>query len=201
MLNGIRALLEPAYDVVGTATNGRQLVEAALRLKPDLVVLDVSMPQLNGLEAARQIHEALPSAVLVVLSMHVNPLYLRKAIGAGARGYVLKEGVLEELLDAIEQALAGTIYVSAGFGADVIENLWNSSGQLSREEQGLTGRQREILQLMAEGRLNKEIAHIAGISIKTVEFHRARIMTKLGAHSLAEVVRLAVEQGLIPPSA
>ncbi len=200
MLNGISALLARKFDVVGTASNGRELVELAQHLKPDLVVLDVSMPQLNGLAAAKQIHAALPSAVLIFLSMHTNPAYLRQAISAGARGYVLKDGVIEELLEAIEQIDHGAVYVSPGFGNDVIENLWNRSGELSGEAEELTDRQREILQLMAEGRPNKEIAHLAGISIKTVEFHRSRLMTKMGVRSATELVRLAVERGLIPPS-
>ncbi len=197
MLAGIRSLLEPQYDVVGTASDGRALVELAARLKPDLVVLDISMPLLNGLEAAAQIKQFLPQTKLVFLSMHRNPAYLRKALDAGASGYVLKSGAAEELLTALAEAERGRLYVTPGFGGEVLDNLLTPSGKPSRDA-GLTGRQREILQLLTEGRPNKEIAHIVGISVKTVEFHRGRIMTRLGAHSAAELAKLALQQGLIP---
>lgn len=198
VLNGIKALLEPHHEVVDCVPDGRQLVEAALRLQPDFVILDISMPLLNGLEAARQIGAALPATRLIFLSMHANPMYLRKAMELGARGYVLKAGVVEELLDAIRAVRNGKVYVSPGFGQDVIDGLWNRSGGITRQAEELTDRQREILQLIAEGRLSKEIADTLGISIKTVDFHRARIMARLGAHTAAELVRLAVERGLIP---
>lgn len=202
LLNGIEALLKPHYEVVGSVTDGRALVEAALRLHPDLVVLDVSMPQLNGFEAAKRIKESLPSVKLIFLSMHTHPMYLRKAIEAGANGYVLKTGVIEELLEAAGQVMAGKTWFSPGFGPDVLADLLARRGKPAHAEvQELTGRQREILQLIVEGRLNKEIAHILGISIKTVDFHRGRMMARLGVHSTAELVRVAIEQGLIPPSA
>ena len=200
-LRGIKALLETQFTVVGTATDGRRLVELALSLKPDLVVLDVSMPQLNGLEAAKQIHAALPLVKLIFLTMHTNPLYVRKAIEIGAGGYVLKTGAAEELLDAIQQVRNGGTYESPGLGTGVIEYLKSRSGNAPPEGQELTSRQREILQLITEGYMGKEIAHILNISIKTVDFHRARIMLRLGAHSAAELVRLAVERGLIPAAA
>ena len=200
ILSGIQALLEKHYRVAGTARDGRQLVEAAKQLHPDVVILDLSMPELNGIEAAKQIHAALPAAKLIFLSMHANPAYLRKALEAGANGYVLKTGMMEELLDAIESALQGRTYFSPGFGQELIASLLDRSGRPARPAEDLTGRQLEILQLVAEGRLSKEIAHRLGISVKTVEFHRGRIMAKLGAHSMAEMVRLAVERGLIPPS-
>jgi DNA-binding NarL/FixJ family response regulator len=197
MITGIRALLEPRHEIVGAAADGRRLVVLTAQLKPDLVILDVSMPELNGLEAARQIKANLPGVKLIFLSMHTNPLYLRKAMDLGASAYVLKAGVIEELLEAIDQVAAGRTYVSAGFAAGVIESLHVRSDQ---GEEVLTGRQREILQLIAEGKLGKEIAHQLGISIKTVEFHRGRIMARLGVHSAAELVRTAMEQGLIAPS-
>ncbi len=157
------------------------------------------MPILNGLEAARLIKLARPAMKVVFLTMHANPMYLRRALEYGADGYVLKSGVMEELLDALAAVQRGEVYVSPGFGLDVLENRWNRSGQPVREAEELTDRQREILQLVAEGRLNKEIAHILGISVKTVDFHRGRIMAKLGVHSTAELTRLAVAQGLITP--
>ncbi len=198
ILNGTKALLEPHCDVMGTATDGRSLVHLAVEAKPDLVVLDVSMPHLNGLDAALQIKAASPATKIIFLSMHMNPMYLRRALENGAGGYVLKTGVVEELLQAIEQVMKGETYISPGFGSDVTTNLLNCSGKPSREENELTARQREILQLIAEGHPAKEIAHLVGISIKTVEFHRTRMMARVGAHSIGELVRIAMEQGLIP---
>lgn len=200
IVNGIRSMLAGDYKIVGTARDGRELVTAALRLKPDIIILDVSMPQLNGIEAAKQIHPALPGAHLIFLTMHSEPIYLRKALAAGASAYVLKAGAPGELNEAIRAAMRGEIYISPGFRSDVVAGLRNSSGTLSRESEDLTARQREILQLVVEGRASKEVAHILRISVKTVDFHRARIMTRLGAHSVAELVRIAVERELIPPS-
>jgi DNA-binding NarL/FixJ family response regulator len=200
VLKGIKALLEPHYDVVGAVPDGRQLVDSALRLKPDFVILDISMPQLNGLEAAKQIKSSLPSAKLIFLSMHTNAMYLRKAFEAGASAYVLKTGVIDELPEALRQVLDGKTYVSPGCGPKALNGLLGRSGKPSREEDKLTGRQLEVLQLIAEGEPSKEIAHLLGISIKTVDFHRGRIMARLGAHTVAEIVRIAIEQGLIPAS-
>jgi DNA-binding NarL/FixJ family response regulator len=200
VLNGIKALLEPHYDVVAAVPDGRQLVDSALRLKPDLVILDISMPQLNGLEAAKQIKNSLPSAKLIFLSMHANAMYLRKTFAAGASAYVLKSGVIDELLKAIRQVLDGNTYVSPGCGPNALDGLRGRSGKPSREEDELTGRQLEVLQLIVEGKPSKEIAYLLGISIKTVDFHRGRIMERLGAHTVAEIVRIAVEQGFIPAS-
>lgn len=197
ILEGIRRLLESHYEVVGSADNGKSLVEAAWRLAPDVVVLDVSMPILNGIDAAREIKKGLPSTRLVFLSMHSNAIYLRKALQAGASAYVLKSGASEELLTAIEAAREGNSYVSSGFGQDVIDNLQNQPEGATRAVIELTDRQRQILQLIAEGKQNKEIADILGVSVKTVEFHRSSLMTKLGAHTVAELTRFAIQEGLI----
>ena len=197
VLSGIRTLLEPHHDVVGMASDGKALVETALRLKPDMVILDITMPVINGLEAAQQIKNAAPATKLLFVSMNANPMYLRRAIEAGASGYVLKTGAIEELLNAVEVAEKGEIYVTPGFGQDVLQRLWDRSGKMTHETIELTDRQREILQLLSEGRLNKEIAHLLGISAKTVAFHRAHLMTKLGARSATELARIAIEQGLI----
>ncbi len=199
LLAGLRSLLESSHDIVGSVSNGRDLVTSASHFKPDIIITDISMPELNGLEAAKQIKSRLPSTKLIFLSMQTNPIYLRKALEVGADAYVLKAGAVEELAQAIHQVLSGRTYVSPGFGCDVIESLWNHSGKPVKEGTSLTERQLEILQLMAEGRLSKQIADILGVSIKTVEFHRARILARLGAHSTAEVIRIAVEQRLIPP--
>jgi DNA-binding NarL/FixJ family response regulator len=196
ILQGIRRLLETEYDVAGWLTNGREIVDAAARLNPDVVVLDVSMPILNGIDAGREIKKANPATKLVFLSMHANAIYLRKALEAGASAYVLKSGASEELLEAIEAARRGDTYVSPGFGRDVIESIRHSPRVPTRAVLDLTGRQRQILQLIAEGKQNKEIAEILCVSIKTIEFHRSRLMAKLGAHTVVELTRFAIQEGL-----
>lgn len=197
MLSGISGLLAQHYDIVGTAPDGHALVGAAIALRPDIVVLDVSMPVLNGIDAAGRIRAALPEAIIVFLSMHANPMYLRKAFDAGASAYVLKTGAAEELLTALEQARRGRPYVSPEFGPDVLESLRSQAGRPARAAVALTDRQRQILQLVAEGRQNKEIAEVLGVSVKTVEFHRGRLMARLNARSVAELTRYAVLEGLI----
>jgi DNA-binding NarL/FixJ family response regulator len=197
MLSGISALLAQQYEIVGTAPDGLALVGAALELRPDIVVLDVSMPILNGIDAAGRIRAVLPDALIVFLSMHANPMYLRKAFDAGANGYVLKTGAAEELLTALDQARRGRPYVSPDFGPDVAESLRTTGGRSARTSVSLTDRQRQILQLVAEGRQNKEIAEVLGVSVKTVEFHRGRLMARLNARSVAELTRYAVLEGLI----
>lgn len=198
ILDGLRAALQPQFEVVGQAQDGKALVQAADRLRPDLVVLDISMPLLNGFESARQIKKSLPSAKLIFLSQHLNPAYLKQALKIGASGYVLKSGATEELQKAIATVMRGRIYVTPAFGEDVIAGLWNRSGEISNESDELTDRQREILQLIVEGRANKEIADVLHLSIKTVEFHRARIMARLGVRTVAELTKVALQQGLIP---
>lgn len=198
ILGGIRSALQPHFDVVGEEKDGQTLVAAAVQLKPDLVILDISMPILNGFESAKQIRERVPSAKIIFLSQHLNPAYLRHALKLGALGYVLKSGVTEELIQAIQSALQGDTYITPAFGDDVIAGLWNRSGELTNESEELTDRQREILKLIIDGKGNKEIADILHVSVKTVEFHRARLMAKLGVKSAAELAKVALQQGLIP---
>ncbi|PWT98224.1 MAG: DNA-binding response regulator [Terriglobia bacterium] len=197
ILAGIRSLLEPFCEVVREAGDGRSLVAASLELKPDLVILDVTMPLLNGIDAARQIKKEWPDAKLLFLSMHASPAYLREAFRAGGVGYVLKSSAAEELRVAVQRVLRGEKYVTASFDADLLETIEGYAGKTSRAEAGLTDRQREVLQLIAEGRSNKEVAAILKISVKTVEFHRERLMRKLGVRSAAELGRLAASQGLV----
>jgi DNA-binding NarL/FixJ family response regulator len=201
VLEGIRRLLENHYDVVGSADNGKTLVKEAIRLQPELVVLDISMPILNGVDAGREIRKVLPRTKLVFLSMHSNAVYVRKAIEVGASAYVLKSGASEELLKAIEMTKRGSTYFSPGLSHDVIESVSTRSKGSSRHVVELTVRQREILQLIAEGKQNKEIAGILCVSVKTVEFHRSRLMARLGAHTVAELTRFAIQEGLISPAA
>jgi DNA-binding NarL/FixJ family response regulator len=198
ILDGIRAALQPHYDIVGQARDGKEIVEIAERLRPDLVILDISMPILNGLESAKRIKHLLPATRLIFLSQHLNPAYLKQALRAGASGYVLKSGATEELQIAIATVLRGDTYITPSFGEDAIARLWNRSGEVNKQSEELTDRQKEILQLIVEGRANKEIADVLHLSIKTIEFHRARLMNKLGVHTVAELTKAAIQQGLIP---
>jgi DNA-binding NarL/FixJ family response regulator len=198
ILEGIRAALEPQFTIVGRAMDGKMLVMAAEELRPDIVVLDISMPVLNGFESARQIKSILPSVKLVFLTQHLNPAYLRQALKIGVSGYVLKSEAADELQRAVSAVVRSKTYISPSFGTGVIEHLWNRSGDMNQEWAGLTERQRQILQLIVEGRGNKEIADTLHLSIKTIEFHRSKLMSKLGVRSAAELGKVALQQGLIP---
>ena len=196
ILAGIRRLLENRYEILGTVENGRALVQSALALKPDLIILDISMPILNGIDAARQIKSKLPSTRMICLTMHDNAVYLRRALATGVTGYVLKTAPEEELLTAIEEVSRGKLYITPTFSREVATSRdWLRKCPTSMLE--LTDRQREILQMVAEGKQNKEIAKITHISVKTVEFHRSRLMAKLGARSVVELTKYAIEEGLI----
>jgi DNA-binding NarL/FixJ family response regulator len=197
ILAGIRSLLEGHYDLVGQVSDGRSLVEAALRLRPDLTILDVTMPSLNGIDAARQIKKEWPEAKLLFLTMHASAVYLREAVEAGGMGYVLKSSATEELRTAIQKVLKGQSYLAPSFDREILESVQASLRNPGRSSVQLTGRQREVLQLIAEGRVNKEIAVVLKISAKTVEFHRGRIMKRLGVHSMAELILWAVQAGLV----
>jgi len=194
-LEGIRAVLEPHHEIVGTATDGRALLNAALRLKPDLIVLDITMPLLNGVDAAVQIKKDLPEVKLLFVTMHVNPAYLEAALNAGGTGYVLKSAAREELLDAVKTVLNGRIYVTPSLSTEHLERFTDPSRAAATLR--LSAREREILQLIAEGRATKEMAHVLNISVKTVTFHRENIKRKLGLRTTAELTKHAIDQGLI----
>lgn len=196
ILAGIRSLLEDRFDVVGQVSDGRAAVEAALRTRPDIIILDITMPLLNGIDAARQIKKEWPEAKLLFLSMHTGAVYLREAVEAGAAGYVLKSSATEELATAIQRVLKGQLYLGGQFDMDAIQTA-RSSGNSPKSPVTLTSRQREVLQLIGEGFGNKEIANILKVSVKTVDFHRGRIMNKLGEHTLAGLIRWAVRSGLV----
>jgi len=197
ILAGIRGLLEPFCELVREVGDGRSLVAAALELRPDLVILDITMPLLNGIDAARKIREEWPEVKLLFLTMHANPVYLREALRVGGMGYVLKSAATEELRTAVQRVLRGKTYVTPSFGQIAPDLIDPGSAKASRAYAGLTERQREILQLVAEGRGNKEVASILQISVKTVEFHRGRMMRKLGVHTAAELGKFAVQAGLV----
>ncbi len=185
---GLRKLLEPEFDVVGTVADGRSLLDAAQRLTPDVILLDISLPLLNGIDAARAVRKALPDIKVVFVTMHSDPDYVSEAFRAGGSGYVLKRSAASELGTAIREVLAGRDYLTP---------LVAPHPAPGRRTPELTARQREVLQLVAEGRTTKEIASILHISIKTVEFHKAGIMQKLSMHSTAELTKYAIDHGMI----
>ncbi len=194
-LEGIRTVLEPHHEIVGTAADGRALLEAALRLKPELIVLDITMPLLNGIDAAVQIKKSLPDTKLLFVTMHVNPAYLEAALDAGGTGYVLKSAARRELLEAVDSVLKGRIYITPSLSGEDLERFRDPTQAAAALR--LSAREREVLQLIAEGHAAKEIAHVLNISISTVAFHRENIKRKLGLRSTSELTKHAIERGLI----
>ena len=199
LAEGLRSLLEPAYELSEIVEDGRQLVEAALRLQPDVIVADISMPQLNGLDAIVQIRRAGCQAKIIFLTMHCDALYAVRAIRAGASAYVLKQSASTELLTAIREALAGGTYVAPAL-ADAVSRTLSSEPDHASDERLLTPRQREVLQLFTEGHSAKEVAGSLHISVRTAENHKAQIMRLLGATSTADLVQCAIRHGLIASS-
>ena len=190
----------PGWEVIAEATNGRHAVELAVNLKPDLIVLDFSMPELNGLAAARRILAALPEARTLILTVHESEQVVREVLAAGARGYVLKSDAGRTLIAALEALLAGGTFFTPKVGKMVLDGyLRNPAGGESAPAWALSGREREIVQLLAEGKSNKEVASALGISVKTAETHRSNIMRKSGFGSLAELVRFAIRNRIIEP--
>jgi DNA-binding NarL/FixJ family response regulator len=196
----ICAILEKNYEVAGIAKNGRELVEKAFRLKPDVIVLDISMPELNGIEACRQLQASGCMARVVIVTQQLGAEYVRAAFDAGAMAYVAKQSASSELLQAVRLALLGRYYVTplVASGQDD-EPLAGVQRSNPAEMFGarLTSRQREVLQLVAEGKTTKEIASTLNISAKTVEFHRSSVMDQLGLRTTAELTRYALIHGII----
>jgi DNA-binding NarL/FixJ family response regulator len=199
VLAGLRKLVEGEGEVVGTVEDGRALVEEAQKLRPDVILLDISMPLLNGLDAARQLTKLVPEAKLIFLTMHATPTYATEAFKAGASGYLIKRSAASELKQAIQAVIRGQHYMTPLITKDVLAaTLHHPKDQMHlRPVTTLTPRQREVLQLVAEGKSTKAIASILHISVKTVEFHKARIMDLLDLHSTADLTKYAVAEGLI----
>lgn len=198
MLAGLRKLVEETCDVVGTVEDGHALVEAAQHLEPDLIILDIAMPLLNGIDAARQIKKLCPKAKLIFLTMQTSPTYATEALQVGASGYLLKRSAPLELPLAIDAALRGEYYLTPSIVKPVVERgLTPESIPAIKGSVGeLTPRQREVLQLIGEGKGTKEIATLLHVSVKTVEFHKTRLMEALDIHTTAELMRYAITQGL-----
>ena len=196
IVEGLRGILEPEFELVGAVEDGRALVAAAQKLNPDVIVADISMPLLNGIEAAQQLKRANSPAKIIFLTMHPDVTYATRALEAGALGYVLKHSASSELIAAIREALKGRVYVTPMIAKDVLQSFMDGSYNSGRTSLELTPRQREVLQLLAEGRSAKEIANILHISARTVEFHKYRIMDDLDLHTNAALVQYAVKHGI-----
>jgi len=196
---GLRSLLEAhkGWEVCGEASDGREALEKAIKLKPDILILDIGMPLLNGVDVARRIHKALPNSEILILTMHESDELVQQVVEAGAHGYILKDEADRVLLAAIEALRQHKPYFSTRVSeaADHADNSDHSKSTRSR----LTPREREILQLVAEGKSNKEVATILNISVNTAEVHRANIMLKLDLRSLADLVMYAVRNKIIQP--
>ena len=191
-----KRLLETEFDVVGIATNGRDLVRSAIELKPDVVVVDIAMPVLNGLDAGRQIKEIMHGVKLVYLTMNTDPELALEAFNCGASAYLLKTCAATEMVVAVRQVLRGKTYLSPSLKENVSYLRWQHKKTV-QEADRLTERQREVLQLIAEGKVMKEIGGILNMTTRTVAFHKYRIMEVLGAGSNAELVRYAVRNHLV----
>lgn len=201
MRTGLRALLDrrPEFQVTGEAGNGREALAAAESLSPDVIVMDIAMPLLNGIEATRQITARWPNMAVVILSMHSDEGYLLKALKAGARGYLLKDSAEGDLVGAIQAVHQGKAFFSPVISKMLVEDYVYQLRQRGADDsyELLTGRERELLQLIAEGNSNKDIAGLLNLSVYTVETHRGNIMQKLNLHSVPELILYAVRKGII----
>jgi DNA-binding NarL/FixJ family response regulator len=201
MRAGLRLLLErhEDFEVVGEAADGRQAVDIATELKPAVVVMDIAMPQLNGVEAARQIMNRDPETAIVMLSMHSDESYVLRSLKAGARAYLLKDSAEADLVSAIQAIIEGKSFFSPGVRALLKEDYIHRLAKFGADDtyELLTAREREVLQLVAEGRSNKEVAALLNLSLYTVETHRTHILQKLNLHSVPDLILYAVRKGII----
>jgi DNA-binding NarL/FixJ family response regulator len=198
---GIRSLLEkmPGVEVVGEAADGREALSLVKAHSPNIVLMDIAMAGLNGLDATARVIKDFPQVKVIILSMHANEEYVLQTLRSGAAGYLLKDAATAELEMAIQAVARGDTYLSPAISKRVIEDyVGRTSGQKSSPEQ-LTSRQREILQLVAEGKTTKEIAFLLNLSVKTVETHRTQLMDRLNIHDVPGLVRYAMRLGLVPP--
>jgi two-component system response regulator NreC len=194
---GLRTLLErEGYQVVGESSDGNGAVRLAATVNPDIAILDISMPLLNGVDAGRELKRISPNIKVILLTRHDEPQYVTEALRAGVKGYILKSQAATDLVDAIQQVSRGRIYLSPNISRAVVEAF------LSKDEPApdpLTARERQVLQMVGEGKSTKDVASLLGISPKTAESHRARLMRKLDIHETASLVRYAIRRGLLQP--
>ena len=197
LAEGLRGLLEPEFEVVGVVADGRELLSAAKKQRPDVIVADITMPLLNGIEAAAQLRDIEVKAKVVFLTMHRDVAYARRAMEAGAAGFVLKHSVASELVTAVREALQGRTYVTPMIAGELLQSYREDESGSRDSVQPLTARQREVLQLIAEGRSAKEVAAVVKISIRTAEAHKAHILKALGLRTTADLVQYAIRNGII----
>lgn len=197
VMDGMKTLLDAEFSVVGMVEDGRALLEAEERLRPDVVVSDISLPLLNGIDAAKQMLKARKGLKVVILTMHSDPAYAAAAFDAGVSGFVLKHSAASELLEAVRAALQGRTYVTPLIGGELMRFYKARGSQPNDDAYKITPRQREVLQLLAEGRQAKEIASILGISPRTVEFHKYQMMEGLNVKSTVDLIRVAVRNRLV----
>jgi DNA-binding NarL/FixJ family response regulator len=198
---GIRSLLEKMteIEVVAETGNGREAIELTKTLLPDVILMDIAIPGLNGLEALARLTKELPAVKVIILSMYANEEYVLQALRAGARGYLVKDVAVSELELAVRAVTRGETYLSSRISRRVISSYLERLGNESSLREELTPRQREIIQLIAEGNSTKDIAFLLKVSVKTVEAHRAQVMARLGIHDVVGLVRFAMRSGLVPP--
>jgi len=194
---GLKSLLTNDFDLVGVVEDGLALVEAAKKTRPDVIVADITMPRLNGLDAVAELRKEMPKAKVVFLTMHHEPAYARRALDAGASGFVLKHSAPTELVAAIRAALDGKTYLTPALAGEVFQQIRRDPQAGKDPVSQLTLRQREILKLVAEGRSAKEIAATLSISARTVEFHKYQMMETLGVQNSAELVHFAIKHGIV----
>ncbi|MBZ2183408.1 MAG: response regulator transcription factor [Bryobacter sp.] len=197
VLDGLRSLLAGEFDLCDTARDGHQLMERAIAVQPDVIVADISMPLLNGIDAVKQLREAGVEAKVVFLTMHPDVTYLSRAMEAGASGYVLKHAAAEDLVEAIHLALRGQRFISPQLRTAAVAEFLDTTKRQGKETIDLTQRQREVLQLLAEGKSAKEIGGLLGISSRTVETHKYTMMDQLGVKTTAGLVQHAMRMGLV----
>jgi DNA-binding NarL/FixJ family response regulator len=197
VLEGFRRILEGQYELVGAVEDGRALLDTAKELQPDIVILDISMPLLNGIDAAAQLKKICPSAKIIIVTMHADTEYVRSAFEAGATAYVLKRSAADELEQAIRMAVTGHSYITPLITKDMLNLFLSKSSETSAETHILTMRQREVLQLLAEGRTAKEIANLLKVSSRTIEFHKSQILTRLNLHTTADLIKYALTHGIV----
>ena len=192
-------LLQPDFEVIGEASNGREAIEQADALLPDILLIDISMPKLNGLDATARIKRTHPDIHIIIISMYAHEEYVWQALQVGASGYLLKSASAEELTVAIRSVHQGGLFLSPTISKSVLDEISRRTDQSSKGLSPLTERQREILQLIAEGNTSKDIARSLDLSTKTVEAHRSQLMDRLDIHDIAGLVRYAIRVGLIEP--
>ncbi|ULA65324.1 MAG: Response regulator, LuxR family [Nitrospira sp.] len=197
VLDGYRKLLEECCDIVGAAEDGRTLLKLAQQFQPDIVTLDISMPHLNGIDAARKLHKDLPNTRIIFVTMHADQAYVTEAFKAGATGYLLKRSAGSELVQAIQAVMGGHTYITPLIAKGLVQSAVTGRTPSTKRGDALTPRQREVLQLVAEGNTVKEIATALDISPKTVEFHKTQLMDQLDLHTTAELTRYALTHRLI----